>query len=186
MSSQSTANCFETTGGGNDAAPEVHVAYISMGSNMGERAANCARAVEILAATDGVRVIGRSRLFSTEPVDYTDQQWFVNGVVKVETTLSPPELLARLKEIERRAGRTASAVRFGPRVLDLDIVLFDDMVMEADGLVIPHPRMHRRRFVLGPFCDIDPEVVHPVLKQSMRQLYEGLDESGQGVMEYVR
>jgi 7,8-dihydro-6-hydroxymethylpterin-pyrophosphokinase len=71
-------------------------------------------------------------------------------------------------------------------VLDLDIVLFDDMVLEVEGLVIPHPRMHRRRFVLGPFCDIDPEVVHPVLKKSMRQLYECLDENGQGVMEYVR
>ena len=164
----------------------AHVAYISMGSNLGSRSANCAMAVDMLDATEGIRVTGRSKLFSTEPVDYKDQQWFVNGVVRVETLLSPPELLARLKEIERLVGRTASTIRFGPRVLDLDIVLFDDMVMAAENLVIPHPRMHRRRFVLAPFCDIDPEVVHPVLKKSMRELYDGLGPDGQAVREYAQ
>ncbi|OQX63742.1 MAG: 2-amino-4-hydroxy-6-hydroxymethyldihydropteridine diphosphokinase [Desulfococcus sp. 4484_241] len=160
----------------------VHRAYISIGSNIGDRAANCERAILALDSASGVRVAARSRLFLSEPVGYADQRWFVNAVVKVETTFSPFALLGVLQGLERDAGRKRSGIRFGPRTLDLDIVIFDDMIIDSDGLEIPHPRMHERRFVLGPLCDIDPRVVHPVLKKTARQLYDALSEDEQKIL----
>jgi 7,8-dihydro-6-hydroxymethylpterin-pyrophosphokinase len=89
-----------------------------------------------------------------------------------------------IKAIERDAGRNQDNIRFGPRILDMDIVLYDEIVMNDPGLVIPHPRMHRRRFVLKPICDIDPYINHPVLHRSMQSLLEEIDEKGQRIIEY--
>lgn len=160
-----------------------HVAFISVGSNMGDARANCRRAVELLCAEGAVRLTGRSRDYRTEPVDFTAQDWFVNCVVRVETDLSPPALLDRLQAIQRAAGRTADPVRFGPRVIDLDILLYDDMVCEGERLVLPHPRMAARRFVLRPMCDIDPGVRHPVLGATVDRLLAALGSEGQEVTE---
>ncbi len=163
---------------------ESHTAYLSLGSNMGDAFGNCRRALERLAADSALRVTARSRVYRTAPVDYAAQQWFINQVVRVETGLAPAALLARLQSIERQLGRSRPAVRFGPRMIDLDILLYDALVLEGPALSLPHPRMHRRRFVLQPLCDIDPDLVHPVLGQTARALLAQLDAGTQEVCEH--
>jgi 2-amino-4-hydroxy-6-hydroxymethyldihydropteridine diphosphokinase len=162
----------------------LHTAYISVGSNLGDKSANCRRGVEALVSGGKIRITGGSRLYATEPVDFTGQEWFINCVIRVETRLEPFKLLDRLQAIQREAGRTAEKVRFGPRVLDLDLLLYDRLILDDPRLSLPHPRMHRRRFVLKPLCDIDPDMVHPVLGRAMRALLAELDEDGQQVVEH--
>jgi 2-amino-4-hydroxy-6-hydroxymethyldihydropteridine diphosphokinase len=163
---------------------DIHIAYISVGSNLGDKLGHCRRGVEALAADGRVRILAQSRVYRTEPVDYADQDWFINLVIKIGTDFDPLPLLARLQAVQLTLGRTAPAVRFGPRVLDLDILLYDRLVFDDPRLCIPHPRMHVRRFVLAPLCDIDPGVVHPVLGQSVRTLLLELGGEGQEVVEY--
>jgi 2-amino-4-hydroxy-6-hydroxymethyldihydropteridine diphosphokinase len=153
---------------------ETHIVFVSVGSNIGDRKANCQRGIKTVLASGSVVLTGSSGFYETEPVDFADQEWFVNAAIRIETPLGPIELLDMLKNIEKTAGRIESALRFGPRVLDLDIIFFDDRVMNTDRLVIPHPRMHERRFVLKPVCDIDPLVVHPVLKRSVLSILSDL------------
>ncbi len=159
-----------------------HTAWIAVGSNMGDSLENCRRGIAEIERSGASELTARSRFYRTEPVDYIDQDWFVNAVVRIRTALSPRELLAELNAIEAAAGRDRSGVRFGPRPLDLDIVFFDDLVMNTPGLTLPHPRMHKRRFVLQPLCDIDPAIVHPVLQQSVNDLLDRLEETGQKVI----
>ncbi|MCG6893783.1 MAG: 2-amino-4-hydroxy-6-hydroxymethyldihydropteridine diphosphokinase [Desulfobacteraceae bacterium] len=163
---------------------ETHIAYISAGSNIGKRRDNCRRGFEALDNSEGVSVRRISRYYRTEPQDYTDQEWFANAVACVETRLEPLQLLAILQAIQRRFGRDKDAFRFGPRILDLDILLFDDRTLCTDALEIPHPRMHKRRFVLQPICDIDPNIVHPSLHQTMSQLLQNVSEEGQTLVPY--
>jgi len=161
-----------------------HIAYISIGSNVGDSAENCSRAMTTIAAMDGIELISRSRLFLTEPVDYLDQPWFVNAMVKISTSLEPLDLLAALKAIERETGRTEQKVRFGPRVLDLDILFYEDRVINSEALVPVLIKQNIQIQVLRPFCDIDPTVEHPVYKKNIRQLFDMLDERGQKVRVY--
>lgn len=160
-----------------------HCAFISVGSNLGDKLEQCRRGADALAAGGEIQITGRSRMYKTEPVDFTEQDWFVNCVIRIETALSPFELLDRLQSVERQAGRTAESIRFGPRVLDLDILLYDGLIMDDPRLILPHPRMHRRRFVLKPLCDIDPHRVHPVLGQTAATLLAALGEDGQQMLE---
>jgi 2-amino-4-hydroxy-6-hydroxymethyldihydropteridine diphosphokinase len=161
-----------------------HIAYISVGSNLGHKLANCRQGIATLTRLADTRLIDQSRIYRTEPVDYLDQDWFVNYVVKIETALDPLPLLDTIKSTERAAGRVGDTIRFGPRVLDLDIILYDDAVLDDSRLTIPHPRMHKRRFVLKPICDIAPDMNHPVLQRTMLFLLENLDEQGQRITEY--
>jgi len=161
-----------------------HIAYISVGSNLGQKLDNCRKGIASLTRCTDIRLIAQSSIYRTEPVDYQDQDWFVNYVVKIETVLEPLALLDGLKSIEDAAGRTRNSVRFGPRVLDLDIIFYDEMVMDHPRLVIPHPRMHKRRFVLKPACDIDPHIIHPVFHRTVQLLLEDLDKAGQRIAEY--
>jgi len=163
---------------------EFHTAFICVGSNLGNRLENCCRGIAELIRDGGSRLVDQSPVYRTEPVDYTDQGWFVNYVIKIATHLKPLALLNKLKSIEYHAGRTRDSIRFGPRLLDLDIILYDDMVMDLPQLVIPHPRMHKRRFVLKPVCDIDPLINHPVFHCTMQSLLEKIDEEGQRIAEY--
>ncbi|MCF8045490.1 MAG: 2-amino-4-hydroxy-6-hydroxymethyldihydropteridine diphosphokinase, partial [Desulfarculaceae bacterium] len=140
--------------------------YISIGSNIGDRESNLTRAADALDQSESVTVTAVSPFYMTEPVDYTDQDWFVNAVLKVETGLLPRELLSLLKGIETKMGRHEKSVRFGPRVIDLDIVYYADQILKEEGLEIPHPRMHKRYFVLQPLCDIDRDVPHPVFQKT--------------------
>ncbi|MEJ2168022.1 MAG: 2-amino-4-hydroxy-6-hydroxymethyldihydropteridine diphosphokinase [Desulfobacterales bacterium] len=161
-----------------------HIAYISVGSNLGQKEENCRSGIAALIHSSHARLVGQSPFYQTEPVDYLDQEWFTNCVVKIETDLDPLNLLSTLKSIEQAAGRVKDTIRFGPRILDMDIILFDDLVMRGPSLTVPHPRMHKRRFVLKPMCDIDPDVLHPVLKRTMGSLLRDLDEKGQRIVEY--
>jgi 2-amino-4-hydroxy-6-hydroxymethyldihydropteridine diphosphokinase len=106
-------------------------------------------------------------------------------VVKIETTLDPFGLMERIQTVQRDAGRIKDTIRFGPRILDLDIIFFDDIVLHSEYLIIPHPRMHKRRFVLKPLCDIDPGIMHPVINHNVQTLLDNLDDSEQRISEYI-
>jgi len=162
----------------------IHTVFVSTGSNMGNKLENCRRGIAGLEKSGKSVVKELSDFYKTEPVDYTDQDWFVNAVARIETKLDPAGLLCEIKTIQREIGRTEGPVRFGPRIIDLDILIFDDLVFNLPGLVIPHPRMHRRAFVLKPICDIDPMIIHPVLGKSMKYLLDNLDDKGQGILPY--
>lgn len=151
-----------------------HSVYIGVGSNVGERAANCRRAIAALAACEDCVLDGQSPLYETEPVDLEDQPWFVNAVVRIRTVSGPEVLFGKLKALERALGRKPGGPKSGPRVLDLDILFYDDMALETPELQIPHPRLHERRFVLQPLCALAPDLVHPVLGKSAHSLLEEL------------
>ena len=163
---------------------DLHIAYISVGSNMGDKLENCQKGIRALAATGSSRVLAQSRVYATEPVDYEDQDWFINMMIKLETSHDPFQLLDQIEIIQRSAGRTKDPIRFGPRILDMDIILYDDRIIDSERLVVPHPRMHKRRFVLKPICDIDPLILHPVLKKEMQFLLKRLGDDQQKVFEY--
>ena len=169
-------------GGSDDATGLDHVAYICAGSNVGDRRAHIERGFNALLADDRVRLKARSPDYMTEPVNFTDQEWFLNTVMAVETSLSPLSLLRRLKSIEKASGRDYDMIRFGPRTLDLDILLYDDAVMVSPELTIPHPRMHERRFVLKPLCDIDANLVHPTRHRRVKELLDDIAEDGQRIV----
>ncbi len=135
--------------------------FLGFGSNIGDRVANVRRACRLVGEIPGFRVVRVSSLIETAPVGYTDQPDFINAAAEIETDLTPRALIAAVKEIERAMGREKT-VRFGPRVIDIDILLFGDRVINEPDLVIPHPRMHERAFVLAPLAEIAPDAVHPV------------------------
>ena len=143
--------------------------YIGIGSNLAEPLTNCRRAIESLSTVLGVRVRVTSNFYRTEPVGLAEQNWFINAVALIDTALEPAALLTGLKLLEEKLGREAGR-RWGPRLIDLDILLCDQCTLTTPALVIPHPRMHERRFVLAPMCDLAPSLVHPRLGLTMEQL----------------
>jgi 2-amino-4-hydroxy-6-hydroxymethyldihydropteridine diphosphokinase len=161
----------------------AHTAFVGVGSNLGQKQDNCIRGIAALTSDGHSRLLNRSRLYRTAPVDYLNQDWFVNCAVQIETCLDPFELLTVLQDIQKNAGRVQDIIRFGPRILDMDIIFFDAAVIEHPDLTLPHPRMHLRRFVLKPLCDMDPTLRHPILGQTVQQLLDNLDDAGQGVVE---
>ncbi|WP_431858305.1 2-amino-4-hydroxy-6-hydroxymethyldihydropteridine diphosphokinase [Azospirillum sp.] len=142
--------------------------YLALGSNLGDRLANLEAAIAALAPA--VAVTARSAVYETAPMYVTDQPAFLNMAVRGETALAPEPLLAHLKGIEAALGRRGGGVRFGPREVDLDILLYGDAVLRAAALEIPHPRMVERAFVLRPLADVAAEVRHPVLGRSIAEL----------------
>jgi len=163
----------------------MNTVYIAVGSNLGDKAGNCDRGIEALVKTRGVTVTARAKMYKTAPVDFIEQDWFVNTAIKVQTELEPLDLLKCLKKIEKDAGRLKSDIRFGPRVLDMDIIFYENLAFKSDTLEIPHPRMHKRRFVLRPICDIDPAAMHPTLKQSVKILLDRIEDPGQDIVELL-
>jgi len=135
--------------------------YVGLGANLGDRADTMRSAVDLLAGDPEIEVVAVSTLRLTEPVDYPDQPKFLNGVVALDTDLPPLELLARLLAVERLLGRVRGGPRYGPRSIDLDLLLYGDEVVDEAGLTVPHPRIHRRRFVLEPLAELDPELTVP-------------------------
>jgi 2-amino-4-hydroxy-6-hydroxymethyldihydropteridine diphosphokinase len=156
-----------------------HIAYIGIGSNLGDKLSQCERAVSEILKIDRHKLLARSSLFKTQPIGYTPQDWFVNGVLKIETDLEALELLRTLKTIESKLGRTET-FRWGPRAIDLDILFFDDIEIHTEELQIPHPRIENRQFVLIPLAEIDRNLVHPVFKKTVQQLLNDSKED-QGV-----
>jgi 2-amino-4-hydroxy-6-hydroxymethyldihydropteridine diphosphokinase len=161
----------------------AHSAFVGVGSNLGDKQDNCLRGIAALTSGGHSRLLNQSRTYRTEPVDYPDQDWFVNCAVQIETCLDPFELLAVLKDIQKQAGRVQDAVRFGPRILDMDILFFDAAVIDHPELTLPHPRMHLRRFVLKPLCDMDPALRHPILDRTVQNLLDNLEDAEQGIVE---
>jgi len=136
-------------------------AYVGLGANLGDRRATIERAVELLGAAEGVEVLAVSSLRETDPVGFTEQPRFLNGAAAVETALAASELLSVLLDVERRLGRTREGPRFGPRVIDLDLLLYGDAQVDEPGLTVPHPRLHERRFALEPLAELAPGLVVP-------------------------
>jgi len=146
----------------------INTVYLSLGSNVGDREANLFRAVEELARR-GARIIRRSSFYETEPLEIRDQAWFLNCAVEAETALTPHQLITVLLEIEIEMGRRRS-IKYGPRNIDIDILVFGASVVNTPDLVVPHPRMAERRFVLVPMNEIAPDSRHPVLDKTIGEL----------------
>lgn len=144
------------------------VYFLSLGSNLGNRERNLARAVRLLGE-NGVDVLKASSIYQTEPVDVPDQPWFANQVLEVRSALDPPAFLRLAKSIEARMKRVPTVAK-GPRTIDIDILLAGDLVIDLPDLAIPHPRLAQRNFVLVPFSKIAPEIRHPVLGKTIREL----------------
>ncbi|MDY6987664.1 MAG: 2-amino-4-hydroxy-6-hydroxymethyldihydropteridine diphosphokinase [Thermodesulfobacteriota bacterium] len=159
-----------------------HRAYIGVGSNLGNRVENCRRAIEALAASEDCVLEAQSPFYETEPLYLEDQDWFVNAAALIRTSLAPEALLARLQAIEQKMGPRGESPRFGPRVLDLDILFFDDLVLQRGDLNVPHPRLHERRFVLRPLSDIAARFVHPVLGETVGSLLASLKDGRKRVL----
>jgi len=156
-----------------------HIAYIAMGSNVGDKLLQCQKAISQILKVDRHKLLAQSSFYKTQPLGYPAQDWFINGVIKIETDLEPHQLLGSLKAIESCLGRRET-FRWGPREIDLDLLFCDDEQIQSEDLVLPHPRLHERQFALTPLAEIDPHLVHPVLKKTIQELLNNLKEE-QGV-----
>lgn len=152
-----------------------HIVYLALGTNLGDRLANLKQAIASL--TPQMEVKTKSQVYETAPWGYEDQPKFLNQVVKAKTYLDPEPLLKHLKRLEVALGRKESFPN-GPRLIDMDILFYDDLVLEMPALVIPHPRLHERGFVLLPLMDIAPDLVHPVNNKSVREMAAQCDAVG--------
>ena len=160
-------------------------AYIGIGSNIGHKIDHCNRAISLMGRLEGCSVTLQSPFYRTDPVGVEGQDTFVNGVVCVDTDLSAASLLKQLLKIETDMGRVRLK-KWDARIIDLDILLFGSHIIKEADLMVPHPLMHLRRFVMIPLLQVAPDLIHPVLCQSMRELAGMLPESGQAVEAYER
>jgi 2-amino-4-hydroxy-6-hydroxymethyldihydropteridine diphosphokinase len=155
-------------------------AYIGIGSNIGHKIDHCKKAISLMGRLEGCSVGGQSSFYRTEPVGVEGQDYYVNGVICLNTDLSAEGLLKHLLDIEAHMGRVRLK-KWDARVIDLDILLFGSQIIKKPDLMVPHPLMHLRRFVLTPLRQVAPELMHPVLGKSIRELAEMLPEEGQAV-----
>jgi 2-amino-4-hydroxy-6-hydroxymethyldihydropteridine diphosphokinase len=163
----------------------MNTAYIGVGSNLGDKLDNCCKAIELVGNIEKCTVKRQSGFYRTEPVGVTSQDWYVNGVICVETGLFAQDLLKSLLSIEAHMGRMRKK-RWESRIIDLDILLYGHHVINEKNLTIPHPLMHTRKFTLMPMVQLDPDIVHPVLGRTMSELFNDLAEEGQGIMPLGR
>lgn len=156
----------------------MSTAYLSLGSNIGDRIGFIQQAHSLLNDSEGIKVVDCSSLYETEPIGVEDQEWFINAALKVETTLSPQELMKKCLDIENILGRVRdeNTQKWGPRCIDIDILFYDEVISATDFLQLPHPRVDQRAFTLVPMLEIAQDFVHPVLNKSIEQLYNELEE----------
>jgi len=147
----------------------LHQAYIGIGSNLGKKKENYLEALARIARIPGTKIIKESSLYESEPLGES-KEWYVNGVIQIETELRPDLLLQKCKNIERAMGRKKVRKRWAARIIDLDIILYNNLKLEKGSLKIPHPEMHKRKFVLIPLSEIAPQVVHPVMGMTISEL----------------
>ena len=160
-----------------------NVAYLSLGSNVGDRQGNLRDAITRLQTTG--RIVSASSFFyETQPVEVTEQAWFLNCVLALETTETPQQLMAAVLHIEQEMGRQRLQKK-GPRTIDIDLLLFGELILDSPALTLPHPAMHQRRFVLQPLAEIAPEMHHPVLGKTIRELLGALP-AGQVVRKHQK
>lgn len=151
--------------------------YLSVGSNMGDRVGYLQQANNLLNYTPGIKVLMSSSLYESEPVGYTDQEWFVNAVLLLETELTPNELLAECMRIETQLGRVRTPEnRWKERTLDLDILFYGDKMIYEEDLQIPHPRLHQRAYALVPMLEIDPDFIHPVISKTVSDIHNEMED----------
>ena len=151
-------------------------AYLSIGSNIGDKSGNLDAAVKLMDCHKDISVKAVSSYYRTQPQNYTDQDWFVNAVVEIKTGLDPVSLLDALKRLEADLDKAGKPFRFGPRIIDLDIIYYGNHILKSQRLEIPHPRMHERCFVLVPLRDIGPDITHPVSGLTPDELLQNIEE----------
>ena len=156
-------------------------AYIGIGSNLGDKLSNCLKAIEAVDRVPDCSVVGQSGFYRTEPVGVERQDWYVNGVLFLSTDISPQDLLTSILAVEKEMGRKRNK-KWDSRIIDLDLLLFGQDVIKEDDLAVPHPLMHRRRFVLMPMVQLAPDLIHPVLGKSMAALLGDISDEGQTVI----
>jgi 2-amino-4-hydroxy-6-hydroxymethyldihydropteridine diphosphokinase len=156
------------------------IAYLGIGSNLGDRVGYIQQAVQLLqdlATLKHLRILSTSSFYETEPVGFQDQEWFVNAALAIETDLTPQELLTICQDVETRLGRVRDPNnQFGPRTLDIDLLFYDALEINAPGITVPHPRVHQRAYALVPLLEINPRLIHPVLGKTVEQLHQDLDD----------
>lgn len=154
------------------------IVFLITGSNLENRKMNLDLAVKELREHPKIEVLDGSSIYETEPYGVKEQPWFLNQAVKIKTELSPFELMDFLKKTEVKLGRVET-FRLGPRIIDLDILLYDDLILESENLIIPHSQMQQRRFVLVPLAEIAPNLIHPVSKKSIKRILEQLEDKAE-------
>lgn len=163
--------CLESSAGNLETTVVHKLVYLSLGSNLGDRAENLQQAITHLEKIG--KVVAVSAFYETEPIEFAAQPWFLNCAVKLDTEKMPRQMLSAVLDVEQRMGRRRIQ-KNGPRTIDIDILLFGSSIIETQGLIIPHPALHLRRFVLEPMTEIAPEVRHPAFKRTMRELRDAL------------
>ena len=144
-------------------------ALIAIGSNLGTPKKNCIEAIDIISSSPGIKTISKSSFYQTAPVGNTEQNWFINSVIKISTQLNPDILLAVLLEIESKMGRIRKE-KWGPRIIDLDLLFYDNLIIKKKDLTLPHPEIQKRNFVLQPLNEIEENFIHPSLNKSINTL----------------
>lgn len=153
----------------------THTAYIGIGSNLSNPDKNCVEAIEKISAHRDIRIVIKSSFYQTEPIGQIEQGWFVNAAIKIETPLNPKELLSALLNIESAMGRIRQE-KWGPRLIDLDLLFYDDLVLDMEGLTLPHPETQKRKFVLTPMNELAENLIHPTLNKTIKTLLHELSD----------
>jgi 2-amino-4-hydroxy-6-hydroxymethyldihydropteridine diphosphokinase len=156
----------------------MKIAYIGIGSNMGESQGNCREAIERIGALDECSIISVSSFYLTEPVGVEAQDWYVNSVVSLSTAMPAQDLLKTLLQVEKDMGRVRIE-KWGPRIIDLDLLLYGDDLLDDEGIKVPHPLMHLRKFVMALMTELAPELIHPAFGKTMAELYGEIEEESQ-------
>ena len=149
----------------------THTAYIGIGSNLGIPGKNCTEAIEKISADHDIKIISKSSFYKTAPIGDIEQDWFINSVIRINTKLNPKELLLALLNIESEMGRIRKE-KWGPRLIDLDLLFYDKLILNQEGITLPHPEIQKRNFVLVPLNEISENLTHPILKKTVKTLLQ--------------